>query len=76
MDPAVAEPPALSSHGLHRFAQSGDDSADGEGVVVADMDQTAALMQAVGIVRQARDTGMKVGDLADQLDLVLPRLTA
>lgn len=44
-----------------------------EGVVVADMDQTAALMQAVGIVRQARDTGMKVGDVADQLDLFDPQ---
>jgi len=44
-----------------------------EGLVVADMDQTAALMQAVGIVRQARDKGLKVGDLADQLDLFDPQ---
>ena len=45
-----------------------------EGRVSADMDQTAALMQAVALIRRARDTGMKVRDLADQMDLFAPRV--
>lgn len=43
------------------------------GDIVADMDQTYSLMQAVGMVRRARDTGTKLRDLADQLDMFDPR---
>ena len=42
------------------------------GDVVADMDQTAALLQAVALVRQAREKRIKVRDLADQLDMFDP----
>jgi len=43
------------------------------GDIIPEMDQTVALMQAVGMIRRARDTGAKLRDLADQMDMFDPR---
>lgn len=44
-----------------------------DGDVPPDMDQTEALLRALGIVRQARESGQSVRVLADQLDLFHPQ---
>ncbi|WP_428247212.1 hypothetical protein [Ferrovibrio sp.] len=47
--------------------------AAADGTVPAGMDQTAALLRALGLVRQARDSGTSVRLLADQLDMFQPQ---
>lgn len=47
-----------------------DAAADGR--IPAEMDATPAMMQAIELIRRARDQGHKVGDLARQVDMFDP----
>lgn len=47
-------------------------AAVAEGVVAPDMDQTRALLRAVDLIRNARDKGEKIRDVAAQMDMFDP----